>query len=375
MHNTNEGRFLEFDGVQKTYDEKSLVVRDFSLTVRRGEFLTLLGPSGSGKTTVLMMLAGFETVTAGVISINGRSITRTAPHQRNIGVVFQNYALFPHMTVADNLAYPLTLRRMSKTQVSERVKQYLKLVELEGYGDRQPAQLSGGQRQRVALARALIFEPELVLMDEPLGALDKKLREQMQLEITRLHKKLGFTVIYVTHDQNEALTMSDRVAVFNRGVVQQCASPAELYEKPANAFVADFIGENNMVPGTVVSVEKEYIRAELPGGSTVAARRADCGGTSSSCLISVRPEKITMTAGAAGDSVNGIEARFVESHYVGDFIRYYFCLADGSPIVAKVLNHAQAPQFVEGQAVTLGWTNDDSHAFQSPSHSAQGTTP
>src|SRR5690606_569120 len=194
----------------------------------------------------------------------------------------------------------------------------------------------------------------------------------MQLEITRLHKKLGFTVIYVTHDQNEALTMSDRVAVFNRGMVQQCASPAELYEKPANAFVADFIGENNMVPGTVVSVEKDHVRAELPGGATVVARNADCDPTSSRCLISVRPEKLTMTTEDACNRVNGIGARFVESHYVGDFIRYYFCLADGSPMVAKVLNHTQAPQLIEGQAVTLSWASGDSHAFQPPSYSAQG---
>src|SRR5690606_12811950 len=195
----NEAAFLEFSHVRKTYDQKSLVVDDFNLAVNKGEFITLLGPSGSGKTTVLMMLAGFEHVTSGRITVDGQPITRIAPHKRNIGMVFQNYALFPHMTVAQNLAYPLKVRRVPAAQIRQRVAEFLKLIELEPFGDRHPGQLSGGQRQRVALARALIFEPSLVLMDEPLGALDKKLREQMQFEITRLHRKLGFTVIYVTH--------------------------------------------------------------------------------------------------------------------------------------------------------------------------------
>lgn len=366
MDDATRGHFLEFANVKKTYDQKTWVVRDFTLNVHQGEFLTLLGPSGSGKTTVLMMLAGFESVTGGSISINGRSITHTAPHRRNIGVVFQNYALFPHMSVADNLAYPLALRRLPKAQIKERVEHYLKLVELDGFAQRRPAQLSGGQRQRIALARALIFEPELVLMDEPLGALDKKLREQMQLEITRLHKKLRFTIIYVTHDQNEALTMSDRVAVFNRGVVQQCATPAELYEQPANAFVASFIGENNLLPATRVVHETGKVRAILPGGSSVVAPNANC--ETSSCLISIRPEKIAILKAHSDALENHVDARFLESHYVGDFIRYHFVLSDGSPLVSKVMNHSGAPRLVEGQSVVLGWMTQDSHAFQSFTH-------
>ena len=262
-------RFLQFLDVKKSYDQKVLVVKGFSLDVAKGEFITLLGPSGSGKTTILMLLAGFESVTGGDIQINGVPLTRTAPYKRNIGMVFQNYALFPHMSVAENLAYPLKVRNVGKREVKTRVEEYLSLVELDGYGSRHPGQLSGGQRQRVALARALIFEPSLVLMDEPLGALDKKLREQMQFEITRLHRKLGFTVIYVTHDQTEALTMSDRVAVFNDGVVQQCATPDVLYERPSNAFVADFIGENNLMPGEIAA----------PGQSRMGAdRRRRCTG-------------------------------------------------------------------------------------------------
>ncbi|HEY7803166.1 MAG TPA: ABC transporter ATP-binding protein, partial [Orrella sp.] len=203
---TSESDYLVFKEVKKTYDQKTLVVRDFSLNVAKGEFITLLGPSGSGKSTVLMMLAGFEGVTSGDISIGGVSITRTAPYNRNIGMVFQNYALFPHMTIAENLAYPLSIRKKSQSEIKETVKEYLGLIEMQDFGGRYPGQLSGGQRQRVALARALIFNPSLVLMDEPLGALDKKLREQMQYEITRLHETMGFTVIYVTHDQTEALS-------------------------------------------------------------------------------------------------------------------------------------------------------------------------
>ena len=283
--------FLRFIDVKKSYDRKTLVVKGFNLDVTKGEFITLLGPSGSGKTTVLMLLAGFESVTGGDIRIDGAPITRTAPNKRNIGIVFQTYALFPHMTVAENLAYPLKARKIGRDVIAARVAEYLSLVELDGFGDRHPSQLSGGQRQRVALARALIFEPSLVLMDEPLGALDKKLREQMQFEITRLHQRLGFTVIYVTHDQTEALTMSDRIAVFNDGVVQQCATPVELYERPGNAFVADFIGENNMVPGTVVAVEDHEVRVAISGNQHVAAEMADAKEVGEACIVSVRPRR------------------------------------------------------------------------------------
>src|SRR5690554_2355081 len=273
---TDPDVFLSFRNVKKTYDRRTLVVRDFTLDVRRGEFVTLLGPSGSGKTTVLMMLAGFEHVSSGDISIDGASVTRVAPYERNIGMVFQNYALFPHMTVAENLAYPLTVRKMPKAQIKERVDQYLKLIELSDFGSRHPGQLSRGQRQRVALARALMFEPTLVLMDEPLGALDKKLREQMQFEITRLHKKLGFTVIYVTHDQVEALTMSSRIAVFNEGVVQQYASPDDLDERPANAFVANFIGENNLIPAQAITLAGGSMAARMACGTEVMANNGNC---------------------------------------------------------------------------------------------------
>jgi len=361
----NEAAFLKFSHVRKTYDQKSLVVDDFNLDVNKGEFITLLGPSGSGKTTVLMMLAGFEHVTSGHITVGGQPITRIAPHKRNIGMVFQNYALFPHMTVAENLAYPLKVRRTPAAQIKQRVAEYLRLIELEPFGDRHPGQLSGGQRQRVALARALIFEPTLVLMDEPLGALDKKLREQMQFEITRLHRKLGFTVIYVTHDQSEALTMSSRIAVFNAGKVQQYASPDALYEQPANAFVASFIGENNLISaGRPDADGPETIRTTLPDGTVLRARNGDCQASTRRCVLSIRPEKLAISQpGQTFD--NQVTVGFLTRHYVGDFIRYYFQLPGGGRAVVKLLNDTRAPLLRDGQPATLGWATRDSFAFQS----------
>ncbi|MDE2456191.1 MAG: ATP-binding cassette domain-containing protein, partial [Burkholderiales bacterium] len=242
---------VRFRGVQKTYDGVALVVRGLDLEIRRGEFLTLLGPSGSGKTTTLMMLAGFESPTAGDIELAGKPITRTPPHKRHFGMVFQNYALFPHMTVGQNVAYPLTVRGVSRADQAKRVARALAMVQLDGKAERMPAQLSGGQQQRVALARALVFEPQLVLMDEPLGALDKNLREQMKMEIKRLHRELETTIIYVTHDQEEALVMSDRVALMNHGRIEQIGAPVDLYERPANRFVAEFIGQSNILAGRV----------------------------------------------------------------------------------------------------------------------------
>ncbi|WP_116133759.1 ABC transporter ATP-binding protein [Tropicimonas sp. IMCC34043] len=354
--------FLRFDNVKKSYDQKTLVVKDFSLDVAEGEFLTLLGPSGSGKSTVLMMLAGFESVTSGDISISGKSITRTAPYKRNIGMVFQNYALFPHMTIAENLAYPLQVRKMTRSDIQDRVGEYLNLVELHGFRGRYPGQLSGGQRQRVALARALIFEPSLILMDEPLGALDKKLREQMQYEITRLHEKLGFTVVYVTHDQTEALSMSTRIAVFNDGVVQQCAPPAELYEKPSNAFVADFIGENNFVNGHVDTIADGMAKITLPEGGTITAVAAHGLAANTRCRISVRPEKLYMQDDR-GAHDNQVSVRHVTHYYVGDFIRYYFKLQGGGDINIKFLNDSAAPDLKEGDIASLVWFAKDCIAF------------
>ncbi|HAE01989.1 MAG TPA: spermidine/putrescine ABC transporter ATP-binding protein, partial [Rhodospirillaceae bacterium] len=254
---------VRFENVQKSYDGETLVVKNFNIDIERGEFLTMLGPSGSGKTTCLMMLAGFEPATNGEIYLNGSPINNVPPHKRGIGMVFQNYALFPHMSVAENLAFPLKVRGMSKSDSEAKVKRALGMVRLDEFGGRRPGQLSGGQQQRVAVARALVFEPDLVLMDEPLGALDKNLREEMQFEIKHIHESLGVSVVYVTHDQSEALTMSNRIAVFNDGVVQQLAAPEVLYEKPENAFVAQFIGENNKLTGKVTAIDGDIAQVTL----------------------------------------------------------------------------------------------------------------
>ena len=267
--------FVRFRNVQKSYDGETLVVKNLNLDIEAGEFVTMLGPSGSGKTTCLMMLAGFEPATHGEITLDGVPINNVPPHKRGIGMVFQNYALFPHMTVAENLAFPLQVRKMKKTEIESRVNRALDMVQLGGFGGRRPAQLSGGQQQRVAVARALVFDPALVLMDEPLGALDKQLREQMQYEIKHIHENLGVTVVYVTHDQSEALTMSNRVAVFNDGVIQQLASPDDLYERPENAFVAQFIGENNTLNGTVREIDGDNCTVELDDGAMVEALKVN----------------------------------------------------------------------------------------------------
>ena len=288
----NSDVLVRFEAVQKSYDGEILVVKNLNLDVARGEFLTMLGPSGSGKTTCLMMLAGFEPATHGEIFLDGQPINNVPPHKRGIGMVFQNYALFPHMTVAENLAFPLHVRKMGKSEIEERVNKALDMVRLGGFGDRRPAQLSGGQQQRVAVSRALVFDPQLVLMDEPLGALDKQLREEMQYEIKHIHENLGVTMVYVTHDQSEALTMSDRIAVFNDGVIQQLAPPDDLYERPDNAFVAQFIGENNTLSGTVKEINGDNCVVDVDGGGIVQALKVNVDGVGSRSTLSLRPERV-----------------------------------------------------------------------------------
>jgi len=354
MSNTGNEQYVQFKNVKKSYDQSNLVVKNFNLDISKGEFVTLLGPSGSGKTTCLMMLAGFEDVTSGEILVNGESVTNVAPYDRNIGMVFQHYALFPHMTVAENLAYPLKVRKLPEKEVNRRVADSLALVELEAFGDRYPGQLSGGQKQRVALARSLIFEPSIVLMDEPLGALDKNLREQMQFEIKRLHEKIGFTAIYVTHDQTEALTMSDRIAVFNEGVVQQCASPDTLYEEPANAFVADFIGENNHIPAKVVEPNGGFFEVLLGDESRVRAISYNDLKVGQECVLTIRPENIFIGA-PTSENDSSVKARFITQLYVGDFIRYFFELADKTEVMVKMLNDRDAPSFQRGDKTKLTW--------------------
>jgi putative spermidine/putrescine transport system ATP-binding protein len=348
---------VEFIKVEKTYDGETNVVKDLSLTIRRGEFLTLLGPSGSGKTTTLMMLAGFEEPTAGEIRLHGKSLSRVPPYRRNMGIVFQNYALFPHKTVADNVAYPLQQRRLGKVEIQERTLQALKMVELDHLGGRRPQQLSGGQQQRVALARALVFEPELVLMDEPLGALDKKLREQMQIEIKHLHEALGMTVVYVTHDQAEALTMSDRVAVFNDGIVQQIDDPRTIYEYPDNSFVANFIGENNNLDGRVTRLLGDECEVTLNTGELVKALATNVQGEGADTCLSIRPERLHLRADGRQPSQplsNMLRGEVAEIIYGGDHSMIRIARAGGGQLMAKVVA-AEAENIRLGDNLEVGW--------------------
>ena len=359
--NMSHQTLVEFINVQKTYDGTELVIKNLNLKIEKGEFLTLLGPSGSGKTTCLMMLAGFETPTNGKVMLGGVELNNVPPHKRGIGMVFQNYALFPHMSVYENLAFPLEVRKFNTNAVKTRVEKVLEMVELMQFGSRRPAQLSGGQQQRVALARALVFEPDLVLMDEPLGALDKNLREQMQYEIKHIHENLGMTVVYVTHDQTEALTMSDRIAVFNDGIIQQLAPPNELYEKPGNAFVAEFIGENNRLQGTIketkgssclVAVEDNLISAtnvnEQPKGSSVT--------------LSLRPERIILNP-KVGTDINIFEAEVLELIYLGDHIKCRMNICKNDDFIVKIPNDHTSNSLNKGDVVTIGWQVTDCRAL------------
>jgi putative spermidine/putrescine transport system ATP-binding protein len=356
---TNVEPLVKFIGVEKSYDGRTLAVRCLTLDVAAGEFLTLLGPSGSGKTTTLNMLAGFERPTRGKILLGGRPVDRLPPYERNIGMVFQNYALFPHMTVAENVAFPLSVRRIARGEIGERVRRALAMVRLENFAERRPAQLSGGQQQRIALARALVFEPSLVLMDEPLGALDKKLREHMQIEIKLLHERLGLTVVYVTHDQSEALTMSDRIAVFHDGLVMQQGTPDALYSTPADAFVAGFIGENNMLVGTVATSAGAQVRVTLGGGLQIAATAVGTMRPGARAIVAVRPEAIHLAANGA-DADNRCGAVVTSRIYLGDHQRLLVEIDDGVTITLKVPANTQA---AAGASVLLSWAAAECRAF------------
>jgi putative spermidine/putrescine transport system ATP-binding protein len=355
--------FVEFERVQKSYDGETLVVKDLNLSMPKGEFLTMLGPSGSGKTTCLMMLAGFETATHGDIRLDGRSINNIPPHKRGIGMVFQNYALFPHMTVAENLSFPLEVRKMGKSDREAKVKRALDMVQMGTFAGRRPAQLSGGQQQRIALARALVFEPELVLMDEPLGALDKQLRETLQFEITNLAHDLGITVVYVTHDQTEALTMSDRVAVFDDGRIQQLAAPDTLYEAPENSFVAQFIGENNTLEGTVKQINGDTALVELDDGEMIDAKPVNVSKPGERTRVSIRPERVEYNKSRLSEDAHTLKAEVLEFIYMGDIFRTRLRVAGKDDFVIKTRNAPDVDRLRPGQQIEIGWLPQDCRAL------------
>ena len=360
--------FVEFENVQKTYDGEHLALADLNLSIFQGEFLTLLGPSGSGKTTALMMLAGFEVPTAGEIRLRGKSLLRVPHYRRNIGVVFQNYALFPHMTVAENLSFPLSVRKTGQAELKDRVARALELVQLQGFDNRRPAELSGGQQQRIALARALIFDPVLVLMDEPLGALDKQLREQLQIEIKHIQKHLGLTVVYVTHDQTEALTMSDRIAVLKNGSIQQLATPADLYDRPQNAFVAQFIGESNRLGGVLLAIDSEgRCTVEIAEGHTLEAMAVNIGPLGSRITLSIRPERVILHP-AEGQCKNILVARVEELIYHGDHTRARLRVPGSSDFLIKVPNTPGEVNITPGDTIEIGWRSGDCRALDAPAN-------
>ncbi|HEX5182265.1 MAG TPA: ABC transporter ATP-binding protein [Allosphingosinicella sp.] len=354
---------IEYIGVGKSYDAGGpAAVADLDLAIGEGEFVTLLGPSGSGKTTTLMMLAGFEAPTRGEIRLRGRPIVDKPPYRRNIGLVFQNYALFPHMNVAENIAFPLKVRGVSGAAAAARVEEALAMVRLEGLGARRPNQLSGGQKQRAALARALVFEPDIVLMDEPLGALDRQLRERLQIEIKRIQRRLGLTVLYVTHDQSEALTLSDRIAVFANGRVQQLGTAEDVYERPANAFVANFVGENNRIPGVVIARNGTTCEVRISGDLTLRATPVGDVAPGDRVLATVRPEHV-----AAGEPLaepcNRFEAAVDELIYHGDHSQVRAILPGGAALILRARSRLPVSR---SEALSIGWCADRCLAFPDP---------
>ncbi len=354
---------VRFVAVRKSYAAGTPVVQDLSLDVRRGEVLTLLGPSGSGKTTVLMMLAGFEAPDAGAIMQDGRNLVDVPPHRRGFGVVFQNYALFPHLTVGENVAFPLKVRGVPRAERRRLVLRALDLVRLPDLAARKPSQLSGGQQQRVALARALVFDPALVLLDEPLGALDKQLREDLQAEIRALQRRLGVTMLYVTHDQAEALTLSDRIAVFHHGMVQQVATPQTLYERPVNAFVARFVGENNRLTGQVEAVEDGLATIRLDNGTMIEATAGDIDATGP-CTVSIRPERIAIVPGSIeGLGESALAATVTGLAYLGDHVRLRLELPGGAELTVKRPIVMSMAGLTPGAAVAVAWDADHATAF------------
>ncbi|MGD8189660.1 ABC transporter ATP-binding protein [Brevibacillus ginsengisoli] len=342
-------------GVKKQFGEQQ-IVKGLDVDIYQGEFLTLLGPSGCGKTTTLRMIAGFEHPTSGEILLDGKNVANLPPNKRDINTVFQNYALFPHMTLKENIGYGLKMKGVSKSEINERVQDALRIVQMEAYASRKPRELSGGQQQRIAVARAIVNNPKVLLLDEPLGALDLKLRKQMQLELKHLQQRLGITFIYVTHDQEEALTMSDRVAVMNNGFIEQIAPPTEIYNRPQTRFVADFIGETNLLKGTIKSSRESGSQVEIEGILFHIPQEIKEEGNNKEIVLSIRPELIsvgkTMAEGKAG-----LQGRVSELVFVGAAYKMIVKLSRGSEVVV-VQSAASSSVFQPGEDVFLSWESN-----------------
>jgi spermidine/putrescine transport system ATP-binding protein len=357
---------ITLEAVRKRFGDV-VAVRDVSLEIAEGEFLTLLGPSGCGKTTTMRIVAGFEDPDAGRVLLRGEDVVGVPPNRREVNMCFQHYALFPHMTVGDNIAYGLKLKKVPRAERVHRVEEMLELVGLAGYGARKPAQLSGGQQQRVALARALVNRPAALLLDEPLGALDVKLRKQMQLELKRIQHELRTTFVYVTHDQEEALSMSDRIAVMRDGAIEQLGSPREVYERPETPFVADFVGVLNAIAFRVDEASGGDAIMRLGDRDRIVVRTGDGVATGAELLVAVRPERVRVVADDAGaDGGSRVVGRVEDVVYLGTLTQFHVAIASGATIVAHRLSDERAAGIERGQAVTIAWDRDDASVLHGP---------
>jgi len=361
--------FLSIRGIKKTYGAVT-AVHDVNMDIAEGEFMTFLGPSGSGKSTTLYILAGFQDPSAGDILLNGKSLLGTPSHLRNIGMVFQRYTLFPHLSVAENVAFPLRVRKVGKDEIAERVNAALKLVRLDGFAKRMPAAMSGGQQQRVALARALIYHPPLLLMDEPLSALDKKLREEIQLEIRRIHQQTGVTILYVTHDQEEALRLSDRIALFNQGQIEQIGDGEALYANPATRFVADFIGDSNFIPADIMGVHDGKASLRLPGGAIVENIPAHGGEHPCSCNqadLLLRPERLSLFRQQAPGT---LPVTVQDVTFLGTTVEVATQTESGLPLTVRLpFGHAAIADLTQHHPLWVGFDASTAHVFLEPASS------
>jgi len=356
---------VELENVTKIFDESTVAMKNVSLKVKKGEFFSILGPSGCGKTTTLRIIGGFETPNEGTVRIDGRRVNNLPPNRRPVNMVFQNYALFPHLSVFENIAFPLRLKKMTESEIREKVEYMVELVKLKGQERKFPRQLSGGQKQRVALARALVNEPRVLLLDEPLSSLDAKLRQYMLMELDRIHDEVGITFIYVTHDQAEAMSVSDEIAVMNNGVIEQVGTPPEIYESPANTFVAGFIGETNFFVGKVVDVSSEYLKVETRFGilTCYKDKEAKIGDT---VEFMIRPEKVYVTKNYPPQNMNFLRGKVDQLIYLGSHTKYYIMVEN--TLIRSIKQHTRywmdESTISWDDEVYVWWNPDDSYLIK-----------